>query len=287
MAEQNKFINMHKIIVYSRHPSHAILRRKLPELPVRSLIRLGSVTEPKDKLDRIEINSAVSIKTSSNKRLMKESFDLVGCPTAKWVVAEDLQSLINLIENKEKIKFPIVAKHIFGSRGTGNTLLRDKSNLTSWAHNKNFGNYIFENYMSYLLEYRLHVTKGGCFYSCRKALIKTTERSERWRRHKDNSVWLLEENPNFNRPNSWNDIVNSCVKALNEIGADILSFDVKVQNRLNEDNEEREYQNFILIECNSASSMQSPLNKEISVCASKYLEVIPHLITAKQEKLYD
>lgn len=271
-----------RTIVYSRHPSHRILREKLPRLPMRALIRLGSTSEPKDNLNRVEINSIASIKVSANKRLMKEAFDTAGVPTAFWTTATSADDLLSQMGGgEEDVRFPIVAKHIYGSRGTGNTLLNTKEELTKWAPGREFNKYIFENYASYLLEYRLHVTKDGCFYACRKALVKTTEASERWRRHIDNSVWLLETNPDFNKPNSWDDIVAACVKALKAIGADVLSFDVRVQNRMDKKGVARKYQYFILLECNSASSMQSPSNKEVSVCASKYLEVIPSLIKEK------
>lgn len=273
-----------KITVFSRHPSHRILRSKLPQLPVRSLIRLGSTTEPKGQRNRVEINSIEAIKISANKRLMKEKFDKADCPTAKWTTAKSSNELIGLIEKKEVLRFPIVAKHVFGSRGTGNSLLKNKQDIVNWAQNKNFENYIFENYMSFLLEYRLHITKNGCFYACRKALIQGTAADERWQRHVDNTVWLVEANPDFNKPNSWDDIVGSCVRALKAIGADVLSFDVKVQNRMDLKGKMRKYQEFILIECNSASSMASPKGDQVSVCASKYLEELPKLIMDKAGK---
>jgi hypothetical protein len=274
---------MYKIRILSRHPSHRILRRKLPELPVRSAIRFGSTTELNDGKNRIEINSVSAIKLSANKRFMKECFDAAECPTAKWTTAKNTDELLALIE-KEKIWFPIVAKHIFGSRGTGNSLLKGKNDLLSWARNRDFDKYIFENYSTFLLEYRLHVTKNGCFYACRKALMRSTDASERWRRHIDNCVWLIESNPDFHKPNSWKDIEGACVKALNEIQADVLSFDVRVQNRMDKEGNQRKHQDFILIECNSASAMHSPQNKEISLCASKYLEVLPKLIMEKAGK---
>lgn len=276
---------MYKISVRSRHPSHRILREKLPKLPVRAVIRLGSTTELDDTRDRVEINSPASIKISANKRLMKEKFDAAGCPTARWTTAKDHKDLINQIENKERLRFPIVAKHVHGSRGKGNSILREKKDLVKWVNHDAFSQYIFEDYMGYLLEYRLHITKHGCFYTCRKALIKTTKPEDRWRRHIDNSTWLLENNPDFNKPSSWDDIVKSCVQALKKIGADVLSFDIRVQSKFDkEKGKNRKYQNYILIECNSASSMQSPQNKAISVCASKYLEILPKLIMEKAGK---
>jgi hypothetical protein len=93
--------------------------------------------------------------------------------------------------------------------------------------NKNLNSYIFEKFVNYGHEFRLHVTEDGCFYTCRKALKENVPENEKWRRHDDICVWFLEENESFHKPNSWDDIVNDCVKALKSIGADILSFDVK------------------------------------------------------------
>lgn len=275
---------MYKTLVLSRHPSHRILRTKLPKLPFRALIRLGSTTVPTDGKKRIEINSVDAIKISSNKRLMKQEFDKVKCPTAIWTTSKDAHNLLNSMGDEEGVNFPIVAKHVHGSRGTGNFLLKNKKELLDWAGGKDFSKYIFENYASYLLEYRLHITKNGCFYACRKALIASTEQSERWRRHIDNSVWLLETNPDFRKPNSWDDIIKNCVNVLKQVGADVLSFDVKVQSDTDKNGAKRKYQNFILLECNSASSMKSPSNKEISVCAAKYLDMLPKLIMDKAGK---
>ncbi len=276
-----KIFSGYRPLILSRHPSHEILRTELAKLPVRSVVRLGSVTERNDGKARIELNSTSAIRISSNKRLMKEAFSEANCPTAPWITAGSIDEILDALE-QETLRLPIVAKHVNGSRGKGNTLLRTETELTNWAHNRKFENYIFENYMAYLLEYRLHVTKNGSFYSCRKALIKTTVESERWRRHKDNSVWLLETNPDFHRPSSWEDIEKSCVAALNKIGADILSFDVRVQSRLSKKGEPRSYQEFILIECNSASSLSSPRDGVQSVVSQRYLEIIPKLIMEKR-----
>lgn len=273
---------MFKINIFSRHPSHNILRKNLPKLNVRSLVRFGSISKIKDNKKRIEINSIESIKISSNKKLMKEAFNRVEVLTPNWTSSKNINELKQDIDN-EKIKYPIVAKHIFGSRGTGNTLIKNKDDLDKWNNNKNYNNYIFESYMNYLLEYRLHITKNGCFYACRKGLKIDTPNEEKWHRHVDNSIWFLENNENFYKPNSWDDIINDCKRALIEIGADILCFDVRVQSSKNKNGKNRKYQNFILIESNSAPSMKSPSNMEISICASKYLEEIPKLIMEKNE----
>lgn len=266
---------MYRTRVFSRHPSHKILRTELPLLPVRSVVRLGSITESK-KFD-IEINSVESIKISSNKKLTKEKFDEAKVKTAIWFFAISLDEIKNKMQEKE-INFPIVAKSLYGSRGIGNTLLDDIHHLENWLQGKNLFNYIFEKFYTYSQEFRLHITKNGCFYTCRKALKTDADEDSKWRRHKDNSVWLLETNPNFNKPNSWDDIVKDCINALDKIGADILSFDIKTQSSLYK-GKQRKYQDYILIESNSASSMNN--ENGISICAQKYIEEIPKLILQK------
>ena len=269
--------NGFRVNVLSRHPSHKVLRQMLKRQPVRVAFRLGSVTETPNTT--VEINSVQSIKNSMNKRLMKECFDRAGVPTPKWTSVASTTELMEKI-NSGEFQFPIIAKSLFGSRGVGNTYIDSENNLINWAAGRNFKNYIFEQFANYGLEYRLHITRNGCFYTCRKALKSDTPENQRWFRNSSNSVWFLEENPAFRKPNSWNDIVSQCQLALAEIGADVLSFDVRVQSEMKSDGSRRKYQSFALIECNSASSMHSETT-EMSVCATKYLEVIPELIKEK------
>lgn len=271
-------------MIYSRHPSHNVLRaasKNIKLLPYRSVIRFGSTTECPDR--RIEINSIQSIKNSASKLLMKQKFTEAGVSTAPWVIGNNLASV------KEKIKelfeagtptYPIVAKAHHGSKGRGNTLVRSEEEFNAWAVNKNLTQYIFEKFMNYGHEFRLHVTEEGCFYACRKALKSGVPDSEKWRRHDDICVWFLETSPDFHKPNSWNNIEEDCIKALKAIGADILSFDVKVQTPTDAKGNLRGYQEFILIECNSASSMDNGTGN-LSVCAQKYIEELPKLITRK------
>ena len=42
-------------------------------------------------------------------------------------------------------------------------------------------------------EYRLHVTKFGCFYTCRK-LVKNDAPEDTWQKHDDVCNWVFEEN---------------------------------------------------------------------------------------------
>lgn len=266
--------------IFSRHPSHNILRSNLERLPFRSLVRFGSLTKLTDGKQRIELNSSESITISANKLLMKKKFDEAGVATAQWLTGSTINEIFDKMGELE-LQFPIVAKSLFGSKGIGNSLVKSEDHLHKWASGRDLNRYIFEKYVPYQLEFRLHVTKNDYFYTCRKALKSDCPDSDKWRRHVDNSVWLLETNTNFNKPNSWTDVVSDCIKALKTIGADILSFDVRVQGPLNKKGEQREYQKFILLECNSASSMSPVDNKEISICAQKYLSIIPQLLKEK------
>lgn len=287
-------INRYRPLILSRHPSHSVLRarfKNMPLLPFKSVIRLGSTTELEGNSERIEINSTQSIKISSNKLLMKQKFIEADVKTANWWKLRNNEAYPfgNNLEGEElfieyqNLPFPLVAKSHYGSKGRGNTLLKSQEELESWIIGKNLSNYIFEKFVNYSLEYRLHVTKNGCFYACRKALKADTPQELRWRRHDDTCVWLLETNPDFKKPNTWNEIVDNCVEALICIGADILSFDVKVQNTTNSDGEIRPYQDFILLECNSASSMDNGTG-ELSICAQKYITELTKLII---QKAYD
>ena len=148
---------------------------------------------------------------------------------------------------------------------------------------KTLSNYIFEKFMNFGHEFRLHVTEDGCFYTCRKALKQDVPEDQKWRRHDDICVWFLETNENFHKPNSWNDIVSDCVKALKAVGADLLSFDVRVQTPRDKDGNSRPYQEYILLECNSASSMDNGTG-EVSVCAQKYIDEIPKIIIRKAKQ---
>ena len=280
---KKKKYTLFRPMILSRHPSHDILRlkhKKIAALPYRSVIRFGSSTEVEDSVvkggNRIEINTVNAIKISANKLLMKQKFTEAGVKTAPWRQHCPIEGLTDL-------EFPIVAKAHYGSKGKGNTLLKTHEEYLEWASGKNLSNYIFEKFMNFGHEFRLHVTEDGCFYTCRKALKQDVPEDQKWRRHDDICVWFLETNENFQKPNSWNDIVSDCVKALKAVGADLLSFDVRVQTPRDKDGNSRPYQEYILLECNSASSMDNGTG-EVSVCAQKYIDEIPKIIIRKAKQ---
>ena len=291
---KKKKYTLFRPMILSRHPSHDILRlkhKKIAALPYRSVIRFGSSTEVEDTVakggNRIEINTVNAIKISANKLLMKQKFTEAGVKTANWWQATNTQFFspkwTENINFSEFTDFPIVAKAHYGSKGKGNTLIKSQEELNTWMQGKTLSNYIFEKFMNFGHEFRLHVTEDGCFYTCRKALKQDVPEDQKWRRHDDICVWFLETNENFQKPNSWNDIVSDCVKALKAVGADLLSFDVRVQTPRDKDGNSRPYQEYILLECNSASSMDNGTG-EVSVCAQKYIDEIPKIIIRKAKQ---
>lgn len=274
--------------VLSRHPSHRCLRPdrgNLPFLPWKSVIRLGSTTPAEPGF--IEINSIQSVRNSSCKLLMKECFTRAGVRTAPWRKAGDITganteglTFSNLANRPTTMEFPVVGKKHYGSKGNGNTLIKTLAEYNAWRAANAMGSCIIEKFMPFSHEFRLHITSEGCFYACRKAIKSDCPEDQKWRHHDDTCVWLLETNPNFHRPNTWNAIVRDCVAALGAIGADVLSFDVKVQSNTVRGAARQGEQDYILLECNSASSMDNG-SGELSICAQKYIEEIPRIITRK------
>lgn len=277
--------------IRSRHPSHDAIRGRLPRLPFRSVVRLGSTTslaEIANGKSMIELNTVEAIKTSSNKLLMKQAFDRAEASTASWAEANTMNAVTEegvafnrtSGHNPDFINFPIVAKAKFGSKGKGNTLIRTQEEFNAWRAGKTLTNYIIEKFMNYGLEYRLHISAEGCFYACRKALKSDCPEDQKWRHHDDTCVWFKEFNAdgtpsdNFKKPNSWNNIVEDCVAALEEIGADILAFDVKVQSATNNKGKVRDFQEFILLESNSAPSFGD-------TTAEMYINQIPIVLKRK------
>lgn len=214
----------------------------------------------------IEINTVDAVKTSANKLLMKQAFTEAGIKTATWWKLEDI--------NINELPYPVVLKHIYGSRGTGNTLICDKEDLEHALEDiTNKSRYIIEKFYNYSREYRLHITSEGCFYTCRKMLKSDAE--NRWYRNNDNSVWILEDNEMFDKPINWDEIEEHCVRALNAVGLDVGACDVRVQSATDKHGNKRQSCNFIICEINSAPSLQT-------VGITKYKEILPKLIQSKQ-----
>ena len=280
MMNKLKKYKLFRPLILSRHPSHSILRAKnqtLPLLPFRSVIRLGSSTESDG---RLEINTTEAVKNSASKLLMKQKFTEAGVKTANWYTFSNYLFYPNgdltlggtdQTRGIETIEYPIVAKSLFGSRGIGNTKINNQEELEAWLPNKNLNNYIFEEFVKMTREYRLHVTKFGCFYTCRK-LVRSDAPEDTWQKHDDVCNWVLEENPSFKKPKNWDAIVADCIKAKDALGLDICAFDVGVQGA--KDGIERENPEWIIFESCSAASFGA-------ITGQEYIKILPKLLIDK------
>lgn len=278
-AKKPKY-SLRTLRVYSRHPSHDVLRGKIL-LPKLTLIRLGSQTVSREPGIEVEINSQKAVANSANKRLMKECFTSKQVKTAQWWSKAP--------EPTDEM-FPMVAKHLYGSRGTGNTLLNSIEEYKVFIDTHDKDMYIYERFYPFSREYRLHVTEKGCFYACRKMLKSETPEDKRWFRNDSNSIWVTEfkrinnpdgtfkafgdENPEFDKPVNWAKIEEECVKALKAVGLDIGACDVKVQSATKKNGSKREDVDFIVIEINSAPSFGQ-------VTGIKYTEAIKQIVNGR------
>lgn len=248
--QNDKFSDKPEVFVdiRSRHPSHDVFRRRFKSRK-NVLIRLGSTRIYKKKYD-LEINSIEAIENSSNKHRMKTLFTKNGVITATWV-----DNPHYIIDN-DQFDFPIIAKNIYGSRGTGNYKIDSKEEFIEWVKSRGerISNYIFERFMNYNKEYRVHVSKNGVFLIWRKLRRLDTPSNQKWFFNNQNCNWVGETNPMFDAPNNIEEIKEECIKALNAVGLDIGACDVRVGN--NQDSKGRSRKPpFVIIEINSAPSM--------------------------------
>ncbi len=265
--------------IFSRHPSHNVLRGKLDRNTFTSCIRFGSETP---SVCKVQLNSIESIKNSSSKLRMKNCFTEMGVKTAEWWTSNGkvfFKSGNDKTPNKGfgDLPYPIVAKKHFGSRGQGNSLLQSGVALKAFMVGKDLSHYIFEKFYNYIREYRLHVTSEGCFYACRKMLKKDAPDDAKWFRNDSNCVWIMEQNEMFDKPSNWEVIINECVKALNSCKLDFGACDLRVQSAMVEGKKRKDVPDFIVVEINSAPSFGV-------VTAEKYKETLPLLIIKKSKK---
>lgn len=276
--------------IRSRHPSHDVLRRNynnLPYLPFKSLIRLGSTTELTDKflLNRVQLNSVEAILNSSDKLKMKCRFTQGKVTTADWWKIDTLHLAWKQVKNGnerwslDELPYPIISKSLHGSRGRGNKKHNSKKELLAWIKTKDdLDNYIFEKYYNYNREYRLHINKDGCFYTCRKMLKRNAPKNVRWFRNDANCVWIKEGNPSFDKPVNWDNIISECVKALKSIGLDFGAIDLRVQSAKNKEGVINDNPEFIVVEINSAPSFGEKT-------AERYIEILPKMLKDKWEEM--
>lgn len=255
--------------IKSRHPSHDIFRKKLKAF-VPTLIRLGSTTSTTKKYD-IEINSIEAIKASSNKYIMKSMFNDNNVKTTKWIA--DLTSK-NI--TKYLTSFPIIAKHVYGSRGSGNYKLDTVEELDAFLQTKKrtIKSFIFEEFFNSAKEYRIHVSTKGVFLMWRKLRRNDTPTNQKWFFNNQNCNWVGEDNHLFDMPVNIETIKEECIKALETIGLTIGACDVRVQSNLTSDGKRRKNPDFNIIEINSAPSMAE-------ITGLKYIEEFNKIIKDK------
>lgn len=291
---------LYRPVVFSRHPTHNILRTELPKLPFRSVIRLGSTTELSERrLKRgrfIECNSIQGVINTSNKLYMKRAFDGAEINTPAWFMpciigdgdgALKIGSMEQLLRPTPQnfaydshitsaqpvpissIRFPLIAKINFHSRGRGMLKIDTTEQLLEILKQPNVARkYTFEVYTNFVREYRVHATIQGIFYICRK--LRKQDHPDRWYFNSKNSIfkivyenetWLDEELKCFKA------MEEQCIRALDHLGMDIAGFDVKVNST---------GEKFTFIEANSACSFGEHT-------AQHYIKKIPEILTLKYQ----
>ena len=270
-------IRSNKVKIRSRHPSHAVLRGVInTRLPV--VVRFGSV---KTMPNHYSINTAEAVRNSASKLLMKQCFKEHAVKTAAWCYPQNRDELeafcAENISRDKKTPDKIIVKSLNGSRGKGLYLFNSAEECIQWftdrraTNRNNYGMYIVEKYYNYTREYRLHLSADGCFYTCRKMLRSDITEDKRWYRNDSNSVWIIEENPAFDKPSNWDIVITEGVKALKAVGLHLGAIDLRIQSA------KAENPDFIICEINSAPSFGA-------VTATKYKEEILKIVTEINQK---
>ena len=241
MSRQKSFQRRY-LRIRSRHPSHRPLRKNSNLLfNEKWAARFGSTTESINGVPESRIlNSVNAIRTSSNKWTMKEAFLKAKVDSPTFCNVSEVKNKLK----KEELKFPILAKKKYGSKGKGMIKIDNNSELEKFLKGNTSGYYI-EEFFNSAREYRLHVWNGGCFYTCRK--MRKSDAKDRWFFNSLNCVWIEEDSPTnlFNKPATWKEIVKECIKAKNAVGLDFAAVDVRVTKK----------GKFKILETNSAPSL--------------------------------
>lgn len=250
------------------------VRTKLGSFPVRSIVRLGSLTETKDVFNDVdnivEINTVESVKNSRDKLRMKKCFREAGVPQPEWFNLESSCDEDCRFEEILDSGKTILAKRILGFKGKGMLKFDNKEEYEDFRKNTNKAGYYLEVFHNYSREYRIHMTQKECIMSWRKLRKSETPKEQRWFFNSSNCNWVGEGHELFRKPNNWDNIIEDCRKAMISVGLDIGSFDVRVQSTNNNPK-------YVLIEVNSAPALGE---KGVEV----YVETINKLIEEKWQK---
>jgi len=265
MRSTNKYFST--VRVFTRHPTHRILKRAIKTNGKKVVLRLGSSTTGRTPAD-IEINTVAAVNNCSNKVLMKELFADAGVCSPEYYTYKDKDNVLfnNKVISIEELPYPILSKKTFRSRGTGMSKIGSIAEMRTFLRKTTYNTnnpFYFERFYNYTREYRIHTSSieaNSYFYSCRKML--KTDATKRWYRNNSNSLWYLEENNAFNKPVTWDAIITDCYKALTALKLDLCAFDVKVNKE----------GSWVILEGNSAPAFGT-------ITAEKYLKQIKKFIT--------
>jgi glutathione synthase/RimK-type ligase-like ATP-grasp enzyme len=240
------------------------VRGALPLLPARCVIRLGSVTPTNHER---EINSVQGARNSSNKLIMKDLFEKNGVKQSLWYTIRNSSVYIkDLQADPHDLPYPLLAKQIYGFKGKGMIMLNNEEELNNFLKTDTKGYYL-EKFYSYAKEYRIHTSIAtDCFYTCRK--VRRLDSQDKWFFNSTNCNWLVEDNPDFDKPSCWNSMVEHAKKALVAVGLDMGAVDIRVQSN------SKQIPDFIVCEINSAPSFGN-------ITGEKYKEEIKKIITIK------
>lgn len=234
--------------LYIRSKNHSCRPLASTVVPCNVIVRFGSTTPTEqitNKRGVLELNTPEACRLSGNKISMKKKFIEAGVKTAEYFTLKERYTPLSIKRYFQQFG-TIIAKHKHSSKGNGIYLLENYSDFREFRRGKDVTQYVFEKYYKYNKEYRLHISKNGCFYTCRKMLKRDAE--DRWHRHDSNSVWILEENPSFDKPRNWNQIIADCQKAREALGLDLVAFDVKCETQ-------KPRPDWIILESNSAPAL--------------------------------
>lgn len=240
--------------------------KNLKKFPIRSLIRLGSLTPPNQIFDKgtsyVEINSIDAINTSRDKLKMKEAFKTFEIPQAEWWIPSQLTE-----EVLPTLPYPLIAKRINGFKGKGMKKLDTIDSLREFMNNTSLAGYYFEKFYNYAREYRIHATQEEVILRWRK--LRREDAEERWYFNSDNCNWIGETNELFQLSGDLLDRVDEAAKkAVIATGLDIGAVDVRIQSN------NMKVPSFIVLEVNSAPRMGETSNKI-------YAEKIENIIEQK------
>lgn len=243
--------------LFTKNHTAEPLKRKnkaLPLYPKRVVIGLGSTTETPSHYD-IRINPPEAVRNSSNKLTMKQLFLKAGVFQAIWYTIRNSRLYFeNIPVDINEIQYPLIAKQVYGKKGEGMKLLHNPDELNSFLTGNTSGYYV-EKFYNYGKEYRIHTSVvTPCFYACRK--VRRNDADNKWFFNSTNCNWLVEENPNFDKPNNWNQMVEHAQKALLAVGLHTGAVDIRVQGN------DKSNPDFIVCEINSAPAFGDRTTEE-------------------------